>query len=299
MWDMAAREMPVWPVEKPSSVSATVFTPGNELIAIGRTADKNLKLWNLSNGKIVANLGSAQTISSAAFSKDASLVAVAVASQIRVYSVATGKLVSISSAPGVDVYSLEFSPDGTKLLSGDRLGNVIVSEVSNGQVAVRLNGENMYYRAVFSPDGKQIASADQDGTIRIWQVASATISKTLIGHTGVAKLISFSPDGRLLATAADDNTLRIWELAARKELGLVHSDSVQRFAFSPDGKRLVAASLDGTVVVWDVPGMQEVITLQKRGGPPSSVSFSKNGLVLAVSDENGAVRVWQAGQPSG
>jgi WD40 repeat protein len=157
----------------------------------------------------------------------------------------------------------------------------------------------MYYRAVFSPDGKQIASADQDGKIRIWDVASATINKTLIGHTGVAKLISFSPDGRLLATAADDNTVRIWDPVSGNELGPpVHSDSVQRFAFTPDGKRLVTASLDGAVVLWDVTDMQEIVTLRRRGGQPSSVSFSQNGLALAVSDENGAVRVWQAGQPS-
>jgi WD40 repeat protein len=300
VWDLAGKEMPVWPDQKPTSVSATTFTPGNDLIAIGRAADAKLRIWNLSNGRTVADLGSAQTISSAAFSKDAALVAAAVAPQIRIYSVATGQLISTLAAPAVDVYSLEFSPDGTKLLSGDRQGNVILSEVSSGRAAERLNGKNMYYRAVFSPDGKQIASADQDGKVRIWDVASTTIDKTLIGHTGVAKLISFSPDGRLLATAADDNTVRIWDTASGKELGApVHSDSVQRFAFTPDGKRLVTASLDGAVVLWDVTGMQEIVTLRKRGGPPSSVSFSQNGLVLAVSDENGAIRVWQAGQPSG
>jgi WD40 repeat protein len=298
VWDLAAREMPAWPDEKPSSVSATVFTPANELLAIGRTPGKNLKLWNLSKGQIVADLGSAETISSAAFSKDAALVAIAVAPQIRVYSVATGQLISTLSAPALNVYSLEFSPDGTELLSGDRQGNVILSEVSSGQARARLNGENMYYRAVFSPDGKQIASADQDGKIRIWDVASTTIYSTLIGHTGVVKLISFSPDGRLLATAGDDNTLRIWDWSSGKELGLIHSDSVQRFAFAPNGKRLVTASLDGAVVLWDVSGIQEVVTLRKRGESPSSVSFSRDGLTLAISDESGAVRVWQAGQPS-
>jgi WD40 repeat protein len=298
MWDLAARELPVLPDQKPISVFATAFSPGNELIAIGCAAEGDLKLWNLSNGRTIADLGSTQTISSAAFSKDAALVATAVASQIRIYSVATGKLISGWAAPAAGVRSLEFSPDGTKLLSGDTLGNVLLSEVYSGQTAVRLNSGNMYYRAVFSPDGKQIASADQDGKVRIWDVASTTISNTLIGHTGVARLISFSPDGGLLATAGDDNTVRIWDAASGKELRqLAHSDSVQRFAFTPDGKRLVTASLDGAVVLWDVIGMQEVITLRRRGGQPSSVTFSQNGLTLAVSDENGAVKVWQAGQP--
>lgn len=299
MWDLFAREMPVWsPSQLATSISATAFTPENQLLALGRAAEGDLKVWDLSNGQLVAILGNGQKITSAAFSKDATLIAVATASHIKIFSTRTGKLISAWAAPGVDVYSLEFSPDGTKLLSGDRQGNVILSEVSSGQMSERLSSGNMYYRAVFSPDGKQIASADQDGKVKIWDVASATISKTLTGHTGVAKLISFSPDGRLLATAGDDNTVRIWDPASAKELAGVHSDSVQRFAFTPDGKRLVTASFDGTVVLWDVNGMQEVVTLQRGGGPPSSVSFSQNGLLLAVSNEEGAVRVWQAGQPS-
>ena len=298
VWDLEKRDLPLWPDQKPISVSATAFTPENELVAIGRTADKTLKLWNLSTGQMMRDLGPAETISSAAFSRDAGFVAVAVAPHVMIYSVVTGKLISTLEAPAVDVYSLEFSPDATKLLSGNRLGNVILSEVSSGRTEVRFDSGNMYYRAVFSPGGKQIASADQDGKVRIWDIASAKIIKSLIGHSGVAKVIGFSPDGRLIGTAADDNTVRMWDAASGKEIkSPVRSDSVQRFAFAPDGKRFVTASHDGAVVLWEVDGMQEVITLQKLGKPPSSVTFSNDGLTLAVSDESGGVKVWQAEKP--
>ncbi|HXQ34736.1 MAG TPA: WD40 repeat domain-containing protein, partial [Anaerolineales bacterium] len=56
LWDMATRELPVWPEEKPASISATAFTPENELIAIGRDSSDHLKLWNLSNGKTLLDL---------------------------------------------------------------------------------------------------------------------------------------------------------------------------------------------------------------------------------------------------
>jgi WD40 repeat protein len=80
----------------------------------------------------------------------------------------------------------------------------------------------------------------------------------------------------------------------------IRSDPVERFAFAPDGKRLVTASYDGTVIVWDPAAMQEVVTLRRggRNGPPSSVSFSDDGLVLAVSDQKGIVQVWQAARPN-
>lgn len=298
VWDMATKELPVWPDQKPKSIQETTFTPSNELIAIGRDGDDRLKLWNASNGKTQFDFGSVPPVDRAAFSKDAALVALAVDKQIRIYSVANGDLISAQSTSGNGVYSVDFSPDGNRILSGDRSGNIIVSTVSSGQIEVLLNSGNGYYRAVFSPDGKRIASADQDGKIRIWDLASQRIEKTLTGHTGVVKLITFSPDGQRLATAGDDNTVRIWDWQSETELKQpISSNSVERLAFTPDGKRLVTASYDGALILWDVAEMQEVITLQRNGRPPSCVTFSSSGLALAVSDESGVVRVWQAGRP--
>jgi WD40 repeat protein len=298
MWDLNLKELPVWSSLKPVSISAVVFTPDNELIAIGRTSDGDLKLWNLSNGQALVDLGHIETISTAAFSKDVTMVAAAVPPNIRIYSVITGKLISTLATSAENVYSLNFSPDGTRLLSGDIKGNVIISEVLSGRVEARLDDGNMYYRAVFSPDAKRIASADQDGKVRIWDVATGTISRTLTGHDGVVKLISFSPDGHLLATGADDNTVRIWDTASGESKTLAISNSAQRLAFSPDGNRLVTASLEGTIVLWDVVGAQEVVTLRQSGGRPTWVSFSSDGLTLAVSDEDGAVMVWRGAKPA-
>jgi WD40 repeat protein len=300
MWDMQAAELPVWPDEKPASVIATGFTPQNELLAIGLGANKNLKLWSLSNRKMPVELGPAETVSSAAFSKDATLVAVAVPTEIRIYSVTTGTLIRTLADPARGVYSLQFSPDGTKLLSGSAEGGVMVSEVSTGQMVRSLNSGNGFYRAVFSPDGQKIASADQDGKIRIWDVGSWTIEKTLIGHEGAVRLLCFSPNSQTLASAGGDNTVRLWDPTTGQELKQpIRSDYVQRLAFAPDGRRLITASYDGTVILWDPRTMQEVVTLRRgdHNGPPSSVSFSADGLILAVSDDSGAVEVWQAGKP--
>ena len=298
MWDLNLKEMPIWPRNNKLAVTATTFSRQNELIALGRALDGKLSLWNLSDGRWRASLDAAGEVTGTAFSGDATMVAVALAPHIRIYQVRTGKLISTLEATTTNVYSLEFSPDGTKLLSGDRQGNVIISDVVSGREDRRLDSGNTYYRAVFSPDGKQVASADQDGKIRIWDVGSGVIIKTLLGHTAPVRLIRFSPSGQLLATAAEDNTVRMWDSASGKELSRAQSVSVQRLVFSPDGRRLVTASQEGSIVLWDMDGMQEVITLRKDGAPPTSLTFSADGLTLAVSDEKGDVQVWRGAQPS-
>jgi len=298
VWDLATKEIPEWPEGKPKSISATAFTAANTLIALGREGNDHLKLWDLSNGKTLRDFGNVPPIDRAAFSKDSALVALAVESQIRIYSVTTGNSISSRETSGKGVYSVDFSPDGMKVLTADRNGDIIVSDVTSGAIQAKMNSGNGYYRALFSPDGKQIASADRDGIIRIWDVTTQRNEKTLTGHTAVIKLMSFSPDSRLLVSAGEDNTLRIWDLTSEKELKQpIHSYYMERAAFTPDGKRLVTASFDGAIILWDVAEMQEVITLQRRGDPPSSVTFSQNGLTLAVGDENGAVTVWQAARP--
>jgi len=218
MWDLNLKEMPVWPPNNKVAVTATTFSPQNDLIAIGRALDGKLGLWDLSHGRWGPSLDTAGDVTSTAFSKDATMVAVAVAPHIRIYQVRNGKLISTLEATARDVYSLEFSPDGTKLLSGDRDGNVIISDVVSGRQDIRLDSGNTYYRAVFSPDGKRVASADQDGKVRIWDVGSVAIIRTLLGHTAPVRVIKFSPNGQLLATASEDNTVRIWDSATGKEL---------------------------------------------------------------------------------
>jgi hypothetical protein len=43
--------------------------------------------------------------------------------------------------------------------------------------------------------------------------------------------------------------------------------------------------------------MQNVITLRKGGAVPTSLTFSTDGLSLALSDDKGDVSVWQGSQP--
>jgi len=55
------------------------------------------------------------------------------------------------------------------------------------------------------------------------------------------------------------------------------------------GHRVLQSYKFGRVGILDCP---------KEWWTASSVSFSQNGLALVVSDENGAIRVWQAAQPN-
>lgn len=297
IWDAFAKAMPVLPNQPVRSYLMTAFSSVDELIALGITDDKQVKLWNLSTGQELSVLGEGgDKLLCAAFSKDTNLVATGGSDNSgKIYEVSTGKLISTLTGLNAPVYGVDFSPDGKRIISGDAQGNLRLWEVSSGRQLALLNSGNSYYCAVFSPDGKLLASADRGGTIRLWDIASLSIVKTFIGHTSTVRDIAFSPDGRLMATGAEDNTIRLWDIAAGTGLKhLVQSDSIQRIAFTPDGKRLASGGHDGSVTLWDVTDMQEVITLRGHRSIVTSVAFSRNGTTLAVSSNDGTVKVWQA-----
>lgn len=70
-----------------------------------------------------------------------------------------------------DVYAAAFSPDGRLLVSGGRLGDVALWDVSTGAMIRKLEGHyDSVWAVAFSPDGRLVATGDRAGAIRLWEV---------------------------------------------------------------------------------------------------------------------------------
>jgi WD40 repeat protein len=68
------------------------------------------------------------------------------------------------------VMSVEFSPDGRTLVTGDLNNEVHLWDLERCERRATFRGHDHVVEAVrFSPDGKTIASASDDGTVRLWR----------------------------------------------------------------------------------------------------------------------------------
>jgi WD40 repeat protein len=88
---------------------------------------------------------------------------------IKIWDLRTGSMIRQLEPQPLHVYSMDFSPDGTRLASAGDDSTIVIWETDTWSRLAELRGHTQYVSSVsFSPDGSRLASASGDGTIRIW-----------------------------------------------------------------------------------------------------------------------------------
>ncbi|EMD30672.1 hypothetical protein CERSUDRAFT_145846, partial [Gelatoporia subvermispora B] len=121
-----------------------------------------------------------------------------------------GPLLQMSGHAG-EVYSVAFSPDGTRVVSGSWDRAVRIWDARTGDLLMGpLEGHhNTVVSVAFSPDGAVVASGSLDGTIRLWNAKKGELMMhSLEGHSDGVRCVAFSPDGAKIISGSMDHTLR-------------------------------------------------------------------------------------------
>ncbi|MDZ7958116.1 MAG: NB-ARC domain-containing protein [Aulosira sp. DedQUE10] len=195
----------------------------------------------------------------------------------------------------VNILAVEFSPDGTLLVTGDANGGVRLWNIEDGEQLRSFEGHTGWVWLVnFSIDGTTLVSCCGNGIINRWDLNTGQCLHTLQEETVRSWLSSFSPDGSILASCSRDNTIKLWDIHSGQCLKALqgHTNTIGPIDFSPDGKLLASGSEDKTVKIWDVRTGECLYTLDEHTQAVCSVSFSPNGDILASGSEDKTVKLW-------
>jgi len=199
---------------------------------------------------------------------------------------------------GAMVVSLDFSGDGSRLVTSGSDKSVCAFDVASGEQLTRIQHSDDVKRVAFSPDGTLIAVTCSDRKLYLWNAETGEKVRE-IKHPACPWGVAFSPDGRRLMTGTggalvgkrsdlmvqheDDNTLRIWDVETgtlmREMKG--HTHTIVSVAYSPNGRRAVSASFDHSLRLWDVENGKELSRVEGKGWFTDAVFSFDGTLVLA------------------
>lgn len=193
------------------------------------------------------------------------------------------------------IYSVAFSPDGKRIVSGSFDYKAIVWDAQTGHETVTLTGHTGAVNSVsFSPDGNRIVTGSDDSSVKVWESQTGQEILTLKGHTESVRSVAFSPNGRLIYIDSKDNSIKVWNAPYGyvRDTLKGHSDVVNSISFSSDGRRMVTGSSDKSAIVWDARRGLETVALVGHTDGVNSVSFSPDGKRILTGSRDSTARVW-------
>jgi WD40 repeat protein len=169
IWDLALRKS-VWSTNtRPATLERSAFSPDGTRVA---ALDSNAKarVWDARTGDLQAEFLVEKYIRELAFTPDGKRLATRADRVVKIWDVATGTAVSSITGHVGDIYTIAFSPDGSRLVTGSNDRSLRVWDVRTGQEVLNLVDEEAQsvWSAAFSPDGTRLAIGRGNGTVRIY-----------------------------------------------------------------------------------------------------------------------------------
>ncbi|HEV3471066.1 MAG TPA: hypothetical protein VG148_17205 [Pyrinomonadaceae bacterium] len=255
-------------------VDAAAFSRDGRYAATGSWSEETAVLWDLEAGAEIRRFagnergGAQDGYMAVALSPDNRLVAASSETGVRVFDVATGRVVrhlkSANTGSEVIFINLDFSEDGARLTFGPD-----VFELATGRVVGRaeMRGELARFD-VATPDGSRIVEM------------TYTPEAGPGGAEVYAAIVKEAKTGRVVGRLGG------------------HGDRIHALAISPDGRTVITGtdSRERALRVWDVETATERHRLRNHARP-GTTNFAGGGIVNAFS-EGGEVRLrdWATGR---
>jgi RNA polymerase sigma factor (sigma-70 family) len=279
---------------------------GRHLFAM---ADRPL-CWEIASGEQQPRFANLATVSTqTVLSPDAKFVAVG-GESIKLLDATTGRQLNELKSEDGPVTRMMFSPDARKLVVRTNYRVLRVYDTQNGseQLKIEEPADTIDPLAI-SPDGRWLAWATVKGglpgiELRIWDVTEFKEKRRISVPDGEVVMASFSPNSGRIATiilphrnstGRPQYQLKLWDRISGLEIRTDRSLTYvpRSLTYAPDGRTVAIGGGDGCVYIWDTLLGKERHRFEPRKGQIFALAYSSDGCLLASSDFESPICVWE------
>ena len=242
-------------------------------------------------------------ISAVAYSPDNRLLVTGSAKgAVRVWDLATQKLLRTLPRRSQAIRSISFTRDGKRLLVSAYDGVPQLWNTATWRQGLRLAGTEEGGEAAISADGSRVVGVvgvSDRYDFRIWDAQSGEALRTIEGGKLPVHQVVFSHDGGRFAAVSNEKVVRVWDVATGEEVWSTETEpTMYAVAFSPDGKSLAAGDGSGALHIWALEGEEPEVQLEGNAGTIDMIAFDADGKTLLAVSSGGAIRTWKRGYQS-
>ncbi len=214
---------------------------------------------------------------------------------LRLWDLSSGENVQTYTGHTTFVNAIALSPDETTFYSGSADGKILQWDVVTGELRGEYVGHSGAVNALArTPDGTRLVSASADGTLKVWDTRTQALITTLVGHQGAINALTITDDGQWVISGGTDLSIRIWSLQTGQQIGILkgHTSYINALVVSPDGRILFSGSADNTIRRWDMETGKELDTLTEHDSYVNVLTMSRDGQTVSSGSADRTVRVW-------
>ncbi|NMC79312.1 MAG: hypothetical protein GYA59_08130 [Chloroflexi bacterium] len=202
--------------------SRAAFSPNGSLLALARTDQKVVEIWDMDSGALQSTLSGFEpngAVERLVFSPDGRFLVWQSGNALQAM-----EFVSEEFGPLLEqedtIRALAVSADG-RFLAVSTAGKVdeqqrpildLWNPMDGQGLGLLLTGDSFAADVVYNPSSRMLAAAIGP-KILLWDMATRQQLAELDGADAEVRALAFSPDGSILSAAMADNTLRLWRVA--------------------------------------------------------------------------------------
>lgn len=208
--------------DQTGAVEGVAWSPDSKLLVAGSQTG-TAEVWDVASGKSLTTYkGHTDSLERLAWSPDGVRIATAgYDGTVQVWQAKTGHHL-LTYKQGAPVWSVAWSPDSKKIVSGTGAAGSHVPVTTNNSIQVwdattgakllSLTGlSGQAYALDWSHDGTRIAAGGDDHLVHLWNATSGQELPLYKGHSNIVFGVSWSPDDSLIASASVDDTVQVWQ----------------------------------------------------------------------------------------